>query len=427
MSNALAIAATTAVLKSVLTAAVVRANLSILGDPNVSTVAPDRVPMGEGETSRLNIFMYHATPNTGLRNVGLPAYDSQGRRISNPPLAIDLHYLLSAYGKPDFAPDILLGVGMQILFEIPVLTRDAIRRVFTPPINGSLSPELQKLATSGIAEQVEAIKITPHTLNSEEIFKLWSAFQIAYRPTAAYQVSVILIESRQSVTEALPVRQPKVYVLPFRQPTIEEVIPQILTYAANAKITLQGRNLLAENTIVRFGAGGEQPPDAENYTDTQLQVNLPSSLQAGVNTVQVIQQLNIGEPTLHEGFASNVAAFSLRPTLQKTVTPGGEVYDITVTPNTIIVKLNPLVGKAQQVVLLLNEFNPPTNRAALAYNFKASFRDLPDQPATSDTINIPIQGVQPGNYLLRVRVDGAESLLDLDANNRPIAPQVSII
>ncbi|QSJ19370.1 DUF4255 domain-containing protein [Nostoc sp. UHCC 0702] len=427
MSNALAIAATTAVLKNVLTAAVVRANLSILGDPNVSTVAPDRVPMGELETSRLNIFMYHATPNTGLRNVGLPAYDSQGRRISNPPLAIDLHYLLSAYGKPDFAPDILLGVGMQILFEIPVLTRDAIRRVFTPPINGSLSPELQKLATSGIAEQVEAIKITPHTLNSEEIFKLWSAFQIAYRPTAAYQVSVILIESRQSVTEALPVRQPKVYVLPFRQPTIEEVIPQILTYAANAKITLQGRNLLAENTIIRFGAGGEQAPDAENYTDTQLQVNLPSSLQAGVNTVQVIQQLNIGEPTLHEGFASNVAAFSLRPTLQKTVTPGGEVYDITVTQNAIIVKLNPLVGKAQQVVLLLNEFNPPTNRAALAYNFKASFRDLPDQPATTDTINITIQGVQPGNYLLRVRVDGAESLLDLDANNRPIAPQVSII
>src|SRR5919199_779935 len=123
MSTGLAIAATTAVLQSVLNSWIVRVKPSSVGDVGVTAIPPDRVPMGDTEPSSLNLFMYQATPNPGWRNAGLPTYDSQGQRVSNHPLAIDLHYLLTAYGKADFAPDILLGLGMQLLHEIPILTR----------------------------------------------------------------------------------------------------------------------------------------------------------------------------------------------------------------------------------------------------------------------------------------------------------------
>jgi hypothetical protein len=436
VSNALAIAATTAVIKNLLERWLASANLSAINSATVSVLPPDRLRTGEGETSQLNLFMYHAVPNAGWRNVNLPAYNSQGERGNNPPLGVDLHYLMSAYGSADYASEILLGLGMQLLHEIPILTQDLIRRTFTASEGGSLSDVLQLLSNTGIAEQLETIKISPMTLNTEEMSRLWSAFQVPYRPTAAYQVSVLLIESRRSFKAALPVRQPQIYVLPFRQPVIETVEPQILAPVAAATLTLRGINLKADNTVVRFGAGGERPPGAETYTDTEIQVGLPSTVQAGINTVQVIQRLLIGEPTLHNGFESNVMAFTLRPAVSKRTVDGSEVYNIELTnvqgtgttprSGIAVVGVTPAVGQKQEVLLLLNELNPPADRAARAYTFAAPSRDRPPNPPTSESIRIPIQRVLPGTYLVRVRVGGAESLLDLDANNLPIAPVLSI-
>lgn len=434
MSNELAIAATTAVLKSIMTnrvtATVSRLGLGIqLGTIGVSATAPDLVPIGTTEPSGLNLFMYQTTPNASWRNMELPTYDSSGNRVSNTPLAIDLHYLLTAYGKEPLAPDILLGIGMHILHENPLLTKAVIQRAFTPTGGGSLTPIEQSLAASGIAEQIDTIKITPHTLSSEEIFKLWSTFTIAYRPTAAYQISVILIQSSQAVKEALPVRQPKIYTLPFEQPLIESVEPQMLTFALNATVILRGLYLKKENSTVRFGSGGDQPPDPQASNDTELTVPLPQGVRAGVNTIQVIQQLMLGEPaTLHEGFASNLAAFTLRPVFQPGSIQVSDIQGMGSNPRSamIEVKVLPPVGEAQQVMLLLNEVNPPPDRPAHAYRFMAPSPDLSTTSPETDTLRILVQSVLAGTYLLRLRVDGAETLLELDSNNRPTAPLVQI-
>ena len=54
---------------------------------------------------------------------GLPSRDASGRlRLTNAPLALDLHYLLSAYSGGDLHAEILLGYAMQLLHEMPVLT-----------------------------------------------------------------------------------------------------------------------------------------------------------------------------------------------------------------------------------------------------------------------------------------------------------------
>src|SRR4029453_445045 len=99
---------------------------------------------------------------------------------------------------------------MQWFHEMPVLPRDAIRTALAPPTPvsgaGGLPASLQALAPSQLAEQGEQNKITLESLNTEEISKLWTALQAKYRPTAAYQVSVVLIQSKRSTRSALPVR-----------------------------------------------------------------------------------------------------------------------------------------------------------------------------------------------------------------------------
>ena len=67
------------------------------------------------------------TPNQGWRNVNLPSRNGTGERLTNPPLALNLHYLLTAYGAQDFNAEILLGYAMQLLHETPVFARRDIR------------------------------------------------------------------------------------------------------------------------------------------------------------------------------------------------------------------------------------------------------------------------------------------------------------
>lgn len=211
MSSALAIAGVTQVLRDRLNEGVINHDVSAVtgSTVNVTTLAPDRVIPAEGtESTQLNIFLYQVTPNTGWRNADFPSRDSSGRhRLTNAPLALDLHYLITAYGSEPLHREILLGYAMQLMHEYPVLTREMIRTALnpSPDVGTDLPPTLRALAECGLADQVETLKITPQFLNSEEISKLWTATQSHYRPSAAYQVSVVLIEARESTRPTLPV------------------------------------------------------------------------------------------------------------------------------------------------------------------------------------------------------------------------------
>ena len=144
MSSALAIAGVSAVLRDLLNDGLIdHAATDTLGVTiTVSVGPPDRVIPASGatESTQLNLFMYHVTPNSGWCNERLPSRDASGsQRLSNPPLALNLHYLLSAHGSEDLHGEILLGYAMQLLHEMPVLSRNAIRRALnpSPPIGGA--------------------------------------------------------------------------------------------------------------------------------------------------------------------------------------------------------------------------------------------------------------------------------------------------
>lgn len=208
MSSPMAIGAVSAVLRNLLDNGMIELGGSLGTTVLVTAVAPDTIDLDAADDPpRLNLFLHQVTPNAGWRNVGLPSRNINGERLSNPPLALDLHFLVTAYGRSDFQAEILLGYAMHLLHERPVLDRAAIRRALDPsPLDISmLPPAFQALAASDLADQVEMLKITPSAMSLDEMSKLWSAIQTHYRPSAAYQVSVVLIEATHPAHAALPV------------------------------------------------------------------------------------------------------------------------------------------------------------------------------------------------------------------------------
>src|SRR5580658_9838791 len=207
MSNPLALSAVTAVLQSLFNT-VYNTPTSALGSVLVSAVAPDIVQNGTGsgaETQlRVNLFLHQVTPNASWRNMDLPSLAADGAtRLKNPPLALDLHYLLTAYATEDTEAEALLGYAILMLHENPILARSDIRNVLTSL--PSTAPLSQALSTSGLADQIETIKIAPATLGREEMAWLWTALKADYRPTFPFQVSVVLIQRQFPSSVGLPV------------------------------------------------------------------------------------------------------------------------------------------------------------------------------------------------------------------------------
>lgn len=188
-------AAVTAVLKNLLDNRLIeRAVAASVGDVSVSALPPDRIAVGADEKSQLNLFLYRLTPNTSWRKV-----DSRGGNGRSSSLALDLHYLLTAYGEQDLQAEILLGYGMQMLHEAATLSRDEIRAslaVIAPRGSaGVIAPARAALSESRLAEAVERIDVAPEFLGTEEMSRLWSTLQARYRPSSAYKVSAVMIEA----------------------------------------------------------------------------------------------------------------------------------------------------------------------------------------------------------------------------------------
>jgi hypothetical protein len=152
-----------------------------------------------------------------------------------------------------------------------------------------------------------------------------------------------------------------------------------------------------------------------------------------------VHRIAMGDPPLdHRGTESNVAAFVLRPTITNGfVIPPSDLIGVVSSTETIdgnVVQLragalriafDPRVGRDQRVTLLLNEINVPPGSATHAYTFNAPANNglaigIPD----AGDIQIPFSRVVAGTYLVRVQVDGAESVLRQDASGLFVEPRV---
>jgi len=108
VSDFLAVAGVTSVLRWTLIDALAGSGLdTTLGvTPNVTALPPDRIVVGDTEAPGLNVFMYHVGLNPAFRSADLPERGGNGQLLSSPPLALGLHYLLSAYGRNELDGEI---------------------------------------------------------------------------------------------------------------------------------------------------------------------------------------------------------------------------------------------------------------------------------------------------------------------------------
>jgi hypothetical protein len=400
MSNPLAIAAVTTTFSQLLQRVIEEPTLA---GATVTTDAPDVARAGRSGR-QLNLFLYQVNPNAALRNMDLPFRGGDGELRNRPVLALNLRYLLTAYGHNDGALDAhhLLAHAMSLVHDEGVLGRQQIR--------DAIDAE-PAVAQSDLADQVELVKLCEQTLTVDEISRLWGMYQTTnYRLSVSYDASVVLVERPQPVRSALPVRSANLYVAPFHQPLIETVTPQVALAGQTLRIT--GRNLAADIVTVRFGATLAAPSEV---ADWRIDAVLPAALRAGVNTVQVVHELSLGTPaTPHRGFASNVAAFVLAPRIT-TAAPISVARGDDLT-----LDFTPPVDRDQQVSILLGdrEIAVPARE--------------PDS-APVGTLDFPVaETFPPGSYLLRLRVDGAESQLQVDEDptsptfNQYIGPTVTV-
>jgi hypothetical protein len=386
MSTALAIATVTRTLRAVINAALqeaLPANLPAdvvpTGQLQVTTLPLDRVRTVHANGSLINLYLYSTVPSPAFRNGQPPRAGGGGAEL---PLALNLHYMLTAYGQDDneLIAQLMLGRAMLALHD-----------------NALLMPAdlADALGAAGVQEQIERVRLTPHSLGFEEMSKLWMAYQTQYRLSSAYEASVVLIDSRKPSKIAPPVRTTSIVVAPFARPVIEQLAPQVA--APGATISLTGSNLGDPATQVLV-AGLRVSPTTR--AERSLVFTLPAGVPAGVNTVQVVQEVPLGVPAVAHngvGFASNAVAFMLSPSITQAApisVARGATLQLTVSPP---------VGVGQRVVLLLDD-------TALTLAPHA-----PGDPATSTTVAFPIPAnMVARGYLARVMVDGASSPLATD-------------
>ncbi|MEV4334880.1 DUF4255 domain-containing protein [Streptomyces sp. NPDC049597] len=204
MSNALAVATVTQAL-----ALLIESNLGPEMDiaVKVETRKPPNEPPAE---PTITVFLYQVTPNPSLRNADVPTRASDGTLRKRPAAALDLHYLISAYGEEaELVGQRLIGCVVRTLHEMPVLPKDLIE----------LAAERPYLAGSDLAESPQKVRFSPIVMDIDETSKLWGMLhQTPYSLSVAYQASLVLLEGRERPTPAKPVEERTVKVLPFGAP-----------------------------------------------------------------------------------------------------------------------------------------------------------------------------------------------------------------
>jgi Pvc16 N-terminal domain len=126
---------------------------------------------GTQPANRLSIWLYRVTENPYLKNQ--PATRANGADSARqPPLALDLHYLVTPFAPSGDLDHVLLGKTMQVLYDNAVT--------------------LLRIPANGIAEELRVILAT---LTLEELTRVWEALREPYRLSIGYLVRVTQVES----------------------------------------------------------------------------------------------------------------------------------------------------------------------------------------------------------------------------------------
>jgi hypothetical protein len=389
MSNALAISAVTQTLVRLLDVGI----NNVISGTTITSKPPDKARNGL-TGNQVNLFLYQAEMNAAWRNMDMPRQVRPGE-TGRPPLPLNLYYLITAYGEGDEDDPAhrLLGLAMSLLHDHPLLGADEIEAA---------------LADSELHEQVERVRLTFQPLNLEEMSKLWTTFQTQYRISAAYQAAVVLIESTLPGRAALPVLRrgaadEGAFVLAGASPHLDEARPvgPLLAVRLGDDLQVLGQNLDGEGITARFfhprlDTSLEKPP-LPGATGDELRVHLPSTAEEAAAMAAwapgfYTLALAVNRPNLPP-WLSNAVPFALAPviTIAPASAPAGTV--------TLTVTCAPRLRDGQRARLLFGERQVEPQTVT-----------NPADPAQPTSLDFQVADVAAGQYVVRLRVDGADSL-----------------
>lgn len=397
MSSTLAVAACTLTLKNRVQFAVDQDGLNAV----VTTRPPDRA-RSSNTGNQLNLYLYELMISPAWRNEVTPRQLRGGEHVSLAPLGLSARYLLTAYAQDDEdeLAHRLLGSAMLSLHDQALL---------------SAAELLAALPASDLHAQAEHARVTPHPLGLDELSKLWTTFQAPYRATVAYEVSVLLIDSRQPSRAALPVARrplrPPVYDLAQDPPPLVDAGANATSGPGPALREVRPPDPLpavrpgeAVTWEVEHSAALSVTPHLKHGLDPELAflapltradtaspflLTVPSETAWPVGTYQAWLALP-GNPDsgVSGPWMTNTVTFTLAPVIQVSpaTAPAG--------PLTLNVTCRPAVRPTQPVLLLIHgQQLPPASRS-------------PD----GHQMGFAVPALPAGTYPLRLRVDGVDSL-----------------
>jgi hypothetical protein len=425
MSDPLAISGVSAVLQFYLFNLFTPVSSVFGGQVTVTSQAPDLVQSSFGPNQKpenqLNIFLHQVTYNPAWRNVGLPSVAADGRtRLSSPPLALDLHYLLTAYGSADWQAEGLLGYALMMLHENSIISRDDISFALTN-LSGS-NNMISALKGSTLADQIEMIKITPATLGREEMAWLWTALKADYRPTFPFQVSVVLIQPQRNTRLALPVVSRGVQAIPIQPAQILSIqLPNGQIAAAfSDTVTVTGEFLRGVSQVwlsnPRYAL--QFPVPVSNVSNTSLQfvpgaqTTYPAGVPPGIYSLVAQFTDPTGTTVLQSTNSLPIGLAATLPDQTQTATPNAD------GSFTVSVNFTPNIWEGQDVALSLSSTHPPIPPATL---FSATAPALPFTGQRNSALAFIFPaGLPTGPLLGRLEVDGVTSQVQVDWNAKPL-------
>ncbi len=349
------------------------------------TIAP---PDAESEDPpRINLFLYRLEESASLKNQDLPGL-GPGGGFGNPPLALELYYMLTAYAADDDdrAAQELLGDAIRALHETPIVPKN------------QLDPAVEPL--------FESVRICWQPVTLDDLTKIWSATTKPMRTSVCYRVTAVQIESRVQRQYNRPVAEPpdggpRISALAMSRPVIRRILvirqgdatlrERPVAYARiGDKLVIEGTSFVSPTRLFLGEVDATASIDA-GATESRMVVTIPNDaqLQPGAITVRVQADVLLGEPPVpHRGFASNLGVFVLTP-LAAAVNFNSGTRRLTITGSRLFQDERPcftLVGDS-----LFEASN---------YAGAAEGQLEIDLPST----------ILDGNYPVRVRVNGAESI-----------------
>ena len=410
MTSYRTVADVTLALAQLLRQAVLRHEASI-GHVEVTIMRPHRLESsGPRQSPTINVFLYHVQPTASLRNTALPIY--QGSRVvSQPAIGLDLYYLLSFYGtgENETRAQTLLGLAVSALTAHPLLSEADLLAGRAP---GDDAREL---------ELAETVAVTPLPLTIEELQRLWTMFpSVPYALSVSFVASSAVLVADLEVEPELPAHALGPRVGSQRAPHIDAVSVAGAPEAAvefGVTVAIEGRALSADHVAVELGSQRVAVAGAD-VADDRLTVALDApSLRAGEQSLRVLHLVG-AELDGAVARASPPVELCLRPrvTGARVATRGGVSLRIGVEP---------APDEGQRCALLLNEVLPADQtreRSARAYRVAVDPRAYDRERGE---LVVAADDFAPGRYLLRLAVDGAESLLRLE-RGRFDAPAVRL-